>query len=588
MNSNLDLVAIEVLWNRLLSVANEQQVALMRTAFSTIVRESQDLACAVFDTRGNMIAQSLTGTPGHINPMATGVRHFLVAYPPETLLPGDVLITNDPWLTAGQMNDFTVLSPVFRDGTIVGYFANCCHAADVGGRILSAEAREVFEEGLRIPLTKLFEAGEPNRELFKIIRANVRTPDETIGDLYAQTSCNAVGARSLLQMMAEFNLTTIDPLADEILARSERAMREAIRALPNGHYHHEVWSDGFEEPLKLCVAVTIADEDLYIDFAGSSPQSQRGINVVMNYTHGYASFAIKAAITPEVPHNEGSFRPVHVSAPKGCILNCIEPAAVGSRHLVGHFLPGLIFAALAPAMPGRLIAGGADPIWMSIFRGMWKQPAQPFMLTVFQVGGTGARATKDGLNTTGFPSGVAGIPAEVIETLSPMVQHKRALRPDSGGPGMFRGGLGQTTELSYPTGAFSVSGMLDRTLFAAQGLEGGKPGALAGYSALGKSLRPKMVLQFNPQERITFSPPGGGGYGDPFTRDPAHVFDDVVNGYVSLDAARMEYGVVIRYLGVSGQLIRLPVHYQLDSAQTVALRALSREAVSHGRPTIQL
>jgi N-methylhydantoinase B len=569
----MDLVTIEVLWNRLLSVANEQQVALMRTAFSTIVRESQDLACAAFDTRGYMIAQSLTGTPGHINPMATGVRHFLEAYPAHTLRPGDVLITNDPWKTAGQINDFTVLSPVFKGERLVGYFANCCHAADVGGRVLSAEAHEVFEEGLRVPIMKLFDRGEPNHELFKIIRANVRTPDETIGDLYAQTSCNDVGGRSLLHMMEEFGLESIDPLADEIIARSERAMRDAIRKLPNGRYENDAWSDGFEESIRIHVAVTIEGEDITIDFAGSSPQSQRGINVVMNYTHGYASFAMKAALAPEVPHNEGSFRPVHVSAPRGCILNCVEPAAVGSRHLIGHFLPGAIFGALAPAMPGKLMAGGADPIWLTIFRGAWKQPAEPFQLSVFQVGGMGARAIKDGLSTTGFPSGVAGIPAEVIETLSPLVQHRRELRTDSGGAGAYRGGLGQTTEISCRAGRFSVSAMIDRTRFAAQGAEGGQPGAPAELRTGTQALRPKMVHWLEPETHVTFAPPGGGGYGDPFTRDPQRVLDDVVNGYVSIEAAQREYGVVIRYLGRPDQLVRLPQDYAIDWEATRSLRA---------------
>ncbi len=579
----LDPITTEVLWNRLLSIANEQQVALMRTAFSTIVRESQDLACAAFDTRGYMIAQSLTGTPGHINPMATGVRHFLAAYPPQALHLGDVLITNDPWQTAGQMNDFTVLNPVFKGETLVGYFANCCHSADIGGRVLSAEAHEVYEEGLRVPITKLFEGGEPNHELFKIIRANVRTPDETIGDLYAQTACNSVGARSLLRMMDEFGLASINPLADEIISRSENAMRSAINQLPNGRYENEVWSDGFEEPICIRVAVTIRDQDIDIDFAGSSPQSQRGINVVMNYTHGYASFAMKAAITPEVPHNEGSFRPVHVSAPRGCILNCVEPAAVGSRHIVGHFLPGAIFGALAAAMPGRLMAGGADPIWLNIFRGTWHEPAEPFMLSVFQVGGMGARATKDGLNTTGFPSGVAGVPAEVIETLSPLVQHRRELRTDSGGAGQFRGGLGQTTEISCRTGPFSVSAMIDRTQFAAQGLAGGGAGALAEFKTDQETLQPKRVLRLDANAHVQFAPPGGGGYGDPLTREPQRVLEDVIDGYVSIEAAKRDYGVVVRYLGTPDQLVRLPSDYKLDSNATMHERNF-RSAQSAKRP----
>src|SRR5262245_6536587 len=278
----IDPVTLEVVWSRLLAVANEQQDTLIRTAFSTIVRESQDLACGMFDTRGRMIAQSITGTPGHINAMATSMRHFFAAYPPEGLAPGDVLITNDPWMTAGQINDITITTPVFKENRLVALFANTCHSADIGGRILSAEAREVYEEGLRIPVMKLFVAGEANQLLIDLIRANVRTPDETIGDLYAQTSCNAVGARDLLQFMDEFNLDTIDPLADQIISRSERAMRDAIRAMPNGTYSNEAWSDGFEEPICLKVTVTIADEDIYIDFAGSSPQSRRGINVVLN------------------------------------------------------------------------------------------------------------------------------------------------------------------------------------------------------------------------------------------------------------------------------------------------------------------
>ncbi len=572
----LNPILLEVLWNRLLSVANEQQVALMRTAFSSIVRESQDLACGVFDTRGQMIAQSLTGTPGHINPMATGVRHLLAAYPPDTLRPGDVIITNDPWLTAGQINDFTVLTPIFRrdptgsttDGQIVGYFANCCHAADVGGHILSAEAHEVYEEGLRVPITKLFDRGEPNHELIKIIRANVRTPDETVGDLYAQTACNAVGGRSLLQMMEEFGLESIDPLADEIILRSERAMRAAIRQLPKGRFEHEVWSDGFEEPIRIRVAVTIEDEDIYIDFAGSSPQSRRGINVVMNYTHGYASFAMKAAVSPEVPHNEGAFRPVHVSAPRGSILNCVEPAAVASRHLVGHFLPGAIFGALADVLPDRLMAGGADPIWLSVWRGSRKQTGEPYTVTFFQVGGTGARPNKDGLNTMGFPSGVAGIPAEVIETLSPIVQHQRALRIDSGGAGKQRGGLGQATAFSsHGQGPWSVSAMIDRTQFTAQGLDGGQPGALGEfYADEARRLPPKTVVWFEPTTVAHLNPPGGGGYGDPRQREPQKVLEDVINGYVSIEAAKHEYGVVIRYTGGTDRLVRLPEDYEIDWA----------------------
>jgi len=565
MTNTIDPITLEVLWNRLLSVVNEQQVTLMRTAFSTVVRESQDLACGVFDTRGSMIAQSLTGTPGHINAMATGVRHFLKAYPAETLQPGDVLIT---------INDMTILTPVFKDTHVVGYFASTCHAPDIGGHIFSGEAREIYEEGLRIPITKLFICDEPNHELFKIIRANVRTPNETIGDLYAQTSSNAVGARELLHFMEEFGLDSIDPLSDEIIARSERAMRDALHALPDGRYENESWSDGFDEPIRIKVAVTIAGEDLFIDFAGSSPQSSRGINVVLNYTHAYASFAIKAAISPEVPHNEGAFRPVHVTAPPGCILNCLEPAAVASRHLIGHFLPGVIFGALAPALPGKLIACGADPIWISVWHGKWPMSQETFTFSLFQCGGTGARAIKDGLNTTGFPSGVAGVPAEVMESLAPLIQYRRELRPDSGGPGFYRGGLGQWTEAGYRGDtSWGVSALVDRTRFPATGLEGGKSGAPGEY-LVNNTIRPqaKALTPLAPDDRVQLNLPGGGGYGNPFQRPVELVLNDVVNGYVSLEAAEREYGVIVRYLGSQEQLVRLPNLYVIDEAATTALR----------------
>jgi N-methylhydantoinase B len=574
MSAKLDSITLEILWNRIISVCNEQQVTLMRTAFSTIVRESQDLACGAFDTRGFMIAQSLTGTPGHINAMATGVKHFLKAYPASTLEPGDVLITNDPWQTAGQINDLTVLTPAFRGGRIIGYFASTCHAPDFGGRILSAEAHEVYEEGLRIPITKLFDHGERNEELVKIIRANVRTPEETVGDLYAQVSSNAVGVRSLLNFMDEFGLDTIDPLADQIISRSERALRDAIRAVPSGRYENESWSDGFEEPIRIKVAVTIEDEDIFIDFAGSSAQSARGINVVLNYTHAYASFAIKAAISPDVPHNEGSFRPVHVTAPLGSILNCTEPAAVASRHLIGHLLPSVIFGALAKAMPGKLMAGGAEPVWITIWRGASRASPDPFLFTLFQLGGAGARATKDGLSATGFPSGVGGVPVEVIESLVPLVVTHRELREDSGGAGKFRGGLGQRTAMgSRGDAPWSVSAMIDRVKFAGAGLDGGNAGAL-GEFIVDESTRPqpKSLVPLRPESRVQLNLPGGGGYGNPFERDAAKVLDDVAKGFVSLDSAVRDYGVVVRYLGTAGQLVRLPEHFAIDESATKKLR----------------
>jgi len=569
-NNAIDPVTLEVIWNRFLSVANEQQDALIRTAFSTIVRESQDLACGLFDTKGRMIAQSLSGTPGHINAMATSMKHFLAAFPPDRLTSGDVLITNDPWQTAGQINDITITTPVFKKGKLVALFANTCHSADIGGRILSAEAREVFEEGLRIPIMKLFDRGEPNQILMQIVRSNVRQPDEVIGDFYAQTASNDAGGRALLEMMEEFGLDSIDPVAEEIIGRSENAVRAEIRKLPGGEWSNETWSDGFEEPIVIRCTVKVAGDEIFIDFTGSSPQSSRGINVVLNYTHAYASFAIKAAICPDVPHNEGSFRPVHVSAPPGCILNALEPAPVASRQVIGHFIPSAIFAALSGAMPGRLMAPGADPIWLSVWRG--QNP--PFTLTLFQVGGTGARPTKDGLSAVGFPSGVAGVPAEVIESLSPVVLKKRQLRPDSGGVGKWRGGLGQLTEFARRgEGRWSVSSIADRTLYAAPGLLGGGSGT-EGEVALGDGtgLHAKAMVDLKLDDVVHIKLPGGGGYGDAVERAPEKVLWDVIEGYVTPEAAEKNYGVVVRYLGEPDALVRMAQDWAIDEAATARLR----------------
>ena len=569
-NNAMDPVTLEVIWNRFLSVANEQQDALIRTAFSTIVRESQDLACGLFDTKGRMIAQSLSGTPGHINAMATSMKHFLAAFPGDKMAPGDVLITNDPWQTAGQINDITITTPVFKDGKLVALFANTCHSADIGGRILSAEAREVFEEGLRIPIMKLFDRGEPNHILMQMVRSNVRQPDEVIGDFYAQTASNDAGGRALLEMMEEFALDSIDPVAEEIIGRSENAVRSEIRKLPSGEWSNETWSDGFEEPIVIRCTVKVAGDEIFIDFAGSSPQSTRGINVVLNYTHAYASFAIKAAICPDVPHNEGSFRPVHVSAPAGSIMNALDPAPVASRQVIGHFIPSAIFAALSGALPGRLMAPGADPIWLSVWRG--QNPA--FTLTIFQVGGTGARPAKDGLSAVGFPSGVAGVPAEVIESLSPVVMQRRQLRPDSGGVGKWRGGLGQLTEFTRRgEGRWSVSSIADRTQYPAPGLLGGGSGA-KGEVMLGDGTRlhAKAMVDLKRGDVVHVNLPGGGGYGNAFERAPEQVLRDVIEGYVTPEEAEKSYGVAVRYTGKPGALVKLPRDWEIDEEETKKMR----------------
>ncbi|WP_410620744.1 hydantoinase B/oxoprolinase family protein [Amycolatopsis sp. cmx-8-4] len=563
---SVDPILVGLFANRLHSILAEQQNALVNTAFSAVVRESLDLACAVFDSRGEMIGQSVGGTPGHINAMATGMHHFVAAYPPEQLEPGDVLLTNDPWQTAGQINDITVATPVFRRGRLVAWFASCCHAPDIGGRLVSAEAHEVFEEGLRLPILKFLRAGEVNTDLERLIRVNVRTPEETIGDLYAQVTGNEVGAASLVRLLDEFGLDTLDDVAAEIMNRSEKALRDALRELPDGSYTNEIVTDGFDdEEIVLRVTATVDGDEIHLDFAGSSPQSRRGINVVLNYTRAYASFAVKAAISPEVPHNAGSFRPVHVTAPEGSVLNCRPPAPVASRHLIGHFLPSLLIGAL----PGSAIAPSADALWMTIWRG------PGFMLNVFQTGGMGARAAKDGLNTTGFPSGLRSTPTEVIETMAPLVQRSRELRVDSGGAGRRRGGLGQvTTMVARDVDSWSVNGNVDRVRAAASGMDGGGAGSPGRFGLRGGTDLPvKSRVTLAAESVVDVTLPGGGGYGPPRERPVAAVLTDVVEGYVSAEAAREVYGVEVRYLGNADTLVRLPEDYVVDEEQTARLRA---------------
>jgi N-methylhydantoinase B len=538
----LDAVTLGILWSRLVGVTNEQAAALMRTSFTPIVRESGDLSAALFDARGRMLAQAVTGTPGHINSLATSMEHFLAAFPAPVLCPGDVLITNDPWLTSGQLNDLSVVTPAFVGDRLVGFFGNTCHALDIGGRGLSADASEVFEEGLAIPMTKLYAAGEPNEELLGILRANVRAPREVLGDVHAQVAGNQVGVDRLAEYLREFGLPDLERLGDEIVARSERALREAIAALPDGRYEKTIQTDGLDEPITIRCVVEIAADTVAVDYAGTSAQSARGMNVVLNYTAAYTSYALKCAIAPGVPHNDGSFRPVTVRAPEGSILNPRRPAAVAARHIVGHFLPHAVFGALVAIVPDRVLAEGAGNIWLTTIRGRGQDR---FVSVLFAAGGMGARAGKDGLSATSFPSGIATTPVEIVETTSPVVVRRKELRPDSGGAGRQRGGLGQTIELEVRTGEpYAVSVLSDRMRFAAQGYLGGAPGARAAFrTSEGGTPNPKLTQLLPAGSRFVLELPGGGGFHAPAGRDPAALAEDVADGRVSAAAAQRDYGV---------------------------------------------
>ncbi len=543
----MDAILLDVLWNRLVGVVNEQAAALMRTSFTSVLREAGDLSAGIFDRRGRMIAQAVTGTPGHINSMATSMGHFLGAFPIDSLQPGDVLATNDPWKTASQLNDITVITPIFHRSRVVAFFGNTCHALDIGGRGLSADSRQVYEEGIFIPIMKLHDAGLPNDTLLALLRANVRTPDEVLGDIHAQVVANEVGGDQLLKSLAEFDLPDIEALSDLVVERSEAAMRERIATIPDGEYRSEVMCDGFEEPIRICTTVVVDGDSLQVDYVGTSPEVSWGINVAFNYSHAYTTYGVKCAIAPDVPNNEGSFRPVGVTAPAGCILNAQFPAAIGGRHLIGHYLPGAIFIALADVLPDHISAPGFDSLWDTQIFGHDTRTDEPFSYVWFSSGGTGAMADRDGLSATAFPSGIAGVPVEVIESVSPVMLTQRALIRDSGGPGRFRGGLGQVMQIAVRTDRpYMFSGLYERVQFPAPGLAGGRPGAAgAVYANNDVSVYPKIRAQLEPGTEVTLELPGGGGYGPPEKRDPARVLEDVRNGYVSLDRARDDYRVVI-------------------------------------------
>lgn len=527
-----DPVTLEICWNRLIGVVNEQATALQRTSFTSIVREAGDLSAGVFDRRGYMVAQAVTGTPGHINSMALAMKHFLAACPLPTVRPGDVLITNDPWKTSGHLNDVTICTPVFRGDECVAFFASTCHTADIGGHVLSAQAREVYEEGLFIPILKLYEAGQPNHTLMSMIRANVRVPDMVLGDFHAQIAGGAVGAERLLEFMAEFGIDRLEPLADEIIGRTERAMREAIERLRPGRYEHAIISDGFDEPITIRVRCEVRGNELWIDYAGSSPASRRGINVAMNYTEAYTTYGVKVIVSPDVPNNEGAFRPLRITAPADSILNAQPPVAVAARHVIGHFLPHAVAGALGQAVPDRVMAEGSANIWGIQVAG--RDPdGRPFTHVFFSSGGTGARAVKDGLNATAFPSGVLGTPVEILESITPLLVERKELRAGSGGLGRFRGGLGQTIAFRVRSHEpFTCSVLGDRTRTPAQGFLGGRPGALGEVLIDGaRPGNPKQEHLVSAGALVEVRLPGGGGYGHPEERDPDLVARDRLEGY---------------------------------------------------------
>jgi N-methylhydantoinase B len=557
-NAALAQIHTQIMWNRLIAVVEEQAQTMLRTAFSTSVREAGDLSAGVFDRHGRMLAQAVTGTPGHVNSMANAVKHFLAAYPLATMKPGDHYITNDPWLTSGHLHDITVVTPAFYRGEAVALFANTIHVVDIGGLGMGPDGRQVFEEGLGIPIMPLASEGRMNEDLLRLVRANVREPLQVEGDIYACAACNDEGGRRLIDMMDEFEIANLDRLGDTIVEASREATLARIRALPQGTWRNSMTIDGYDKPLVLNAALTISDAGIHVDFDGTTAASRYGINVVYNYTLAYTAFAVKCLVAPEVPNNAGSLAPITISAPEGCVLNARRPWPVAARHTVGHMLPDVVFGCLHQVIAGGVPAEGASSLWNpqmfgggslvdEIEDGADANALPEFSTVIFHCGGAGARPTKDGLSATAFPSGVRTIPVEATETIAPVVFYRREFRESSGGAGACRGGLGQVIELGGAgANAIALLCNFERVRNPARGRNGGQPGAPGRVTLRsGRPIRPKGRQTVPPRDAIRLELPGGGGFGDPRERDPQRVLDDVLDGLISADEARHDYGVAI-------------------------------------------
>ncbi|MDA4844381.1 hydantoinase B/oxoprolinase family protein [Hoeflea poritis] len=537
----------QIMWNRLIAVVEEQATTLIRTAFSTSVREAGDLSAGLFDRRGRMIAQAVTGTPGHVNAMAESVTHFAREIGAQNIFEGDVFITNDPWLGTGHLHDFTVVTPVFRGGLHIGFFACTAHVVDIGGRGFGPDGNEVYEEGLLVPIMKFAERGTVSDVLLRIVRANVREPDQVVGDMYSLAACNEIGDRRLQTMLDEFGIDDLDGLSDFIIETSRKATHAAIASVPAGTYRNTMDVDGYDAPVTMAVTLTVEGDRLKADFAGTSGMSRFGVNVPEVYTRAYACYGLKCAIAPRVPNNTGSLEPFEITAPEGSILAAKRPAPVSVRHVLGHLVPDVVLGALHQAMPDTVPAEGASALWNIQISARPSDPDSGLPnreVLMFNSGGTGARPCADGLSATAFPSGVSTMSMEATEHVGPITVWRKDLREGSGGAGALRGGLGQTIEIEPRADYdFWFNAMFDRVKNAARGRAGGGPGG-AGRVELadGTPLNAKGRQLVRNGKRLRLSLPGGGGYGDPKRRDRARVAADLEAGMITPEQAKVDYG----------------------------------------------
>ena len=552
MAMEFDPITLEIFWRRLISIVDEADSSVARTAFSSLLRDAHDYTCMFTDRRGRELAQGTFATPGQSGAMALGIKNLVNKLPPEVYKPGDVFITNDPWALAGHLNDVCVISPIFYKDTLTAFTACVFHHSDIGGRV-SSDNQDVYEDGLFIPLVKLYDGGSLNEAVIEMIRWNVRTPDEVIGDIRSQIAANHVCAEKICQMLDEYNLDGLDDLADEIISRTEKSIRLAIEKIPDGTYRAEGIIEQMEgrENVVIKAAVEVKGSDIVVDLQGSSPHVDWGGNVVYNFTYAYVFMAIKSIFDPDIPNNDGCAAPIAMKAPEGTVVNCTFPVAVAARMQVGHFLTEIIYRALAEAVPERVIAGsGGTPATMNVFYGK-RSTGMPWHSVIIRGGGMGASATNDGYYDYIFPANGANTPVEIFESDTPLIIEKRELLPDSGGPGKMKGGLGRRVvfrvpdDENAPIPPVNLGIQSGRYRYPPEGLFGGKDGAKARFLVNGEKGNPYGLTRLKPGDVVTMDAAAGGGYGNPLDRDIDLVENDVANGYVSIESAREDYGVVI-------------------------------------------
>jgi N-methylhydantoinase B len=552
MARKFDPITLEILWRRLISVVDEADTTVARTAFSSLLRDAHDYTCMFTDRKGRELAQGSFATPGQSGAMALGIKNLVTKLPAGSYKPGDVFITNDPWALAGHLNDVCVMSPIFYKGKTVAFTACVFHHSDVGGRV-SSDNHEVFEEGLFIPLVKLYDAGVLNESVLDMIRWNVRTPDEVIGDIRSQIAANHVCTEKICQMLQDNDLEDLDDLADEVIGRTEKSMRESIGKIPDGIYRAEGIVEQMEGRADIVIkaAIEVKGSDIIVDLDGSSPQVDWGGNVVYNFTYAYVHMAVKSMFDPYIPNNDGCARPITLKIPEGTVVNCKFPAAVAARMQIGHFMTEIIYRALAKAVPNQVIAAsGGTPATMNVFYGRRKD-GKPWHSVIIRGGGMGGSASADGHYVSIFPANGANTPVEIFESDTPLLVEKRELMADSGGAGKMKGGLGRREVLRIPDDEYAPMPPVNlgiqsgRYRLPPEGLFGGKHGAKAQFLVSGQPGNPFGLTRMKPGDLIVMDAAGGGGFGDPMDRDPEMVREDVIQGYVSLEKAKEDYGVVI-------------------------------------------